>query len=219
VPIGGDDAGLQRAVDTQLEKLGLTDRVTKLSQAATPFAAARIVAFLGAPRISASGILMASAVRDLEAVVAQPTGGTVTPPVVERPTDVRPGSPVVGRPGTERPGVDRVRDARLAFARAAAVRRPTGEQQLLTEADVVDVASDYGDPRLGDGLDRLAAARKEPLKPDAEVWLGDTGQALLLDRVARDLSADGIEKFNDRVGEIVAARRAEELERFLATDA
>ena len=82
-----------------------------------------------------------------------------------------------------RPGLTRLAAARAALSEATRAPPPN---PLLTEADVVDVASDYGDPRLGDGLNRLTAVMApDPLARDSLLWLGDSGQALALDRTAQ----------------------------------
>ena len=83
VSITGQDAELNAQVDARLVALGLADRVTKIEQQATPFATARIVAFLSAPRVLRSDILLAGAVADLEAalpegVPAAPADGPAT---------------------------------------------------------------------------------------------------------------------------------------------
>jgi hypothetical protein len=234
VPIGTDDAALTRAVAARLADLNLTPRVTAINARATPFAVARINAFLGAPRISASDILVASAVRDLE--VALPPAPTAPPPVTPAPTDPRPTTPIPG-PIVTRPGVapgrgaigtevlrarvpggtTRLADARLVTNLAIRARVPAGQPELLTEADVVDVASDYGDARLGDGLDRLAATMaKEPLARDGLLWLGDSGQALALDRTAASLSSAELTNFADRLRPIVAGKQTDALTRLLA---
>jgi hypothetical protein len=116
-----------------------------------------------------------------------------------------------------RVGVDRLTSARLALNTAVLARQPAGEKPLLTEADVVDVASDYGDPTLGDGLDRLAGAMaKDPLPRAGLLWLGDSGLALELDRTARDLSAAELAGFADKLRPIVGGKQADELKTLLA---
>lgn len=223
VPIGTDDAGLVRAVDARLGELGLAARVTTLKAQATPFAAARVVAFLGAPRISASDVLVASVVHDLEAALPKtaPSPGPTSPPIIDRPLSLRTDAASAGVAAAAQPasrvGVDRLTSARLALNTAVLARQPAGEKPLLTEADVVDVASDYGDPTLGDGLDRLAGAMaKDPLPRAGLLWLGDSGLALELDRTARDLSAAELAGFADKLRPIVGGKQADELKTLLA---
>jgi hypothetical protein len=115
-------------------------------------------------------------------------------------------------------GVERLTAARVATSLAIrATTTPAGETPLLSEADVVDVASDYGDPTVGDGLDRLATAmQKDPLPSAGLVWLGDSGQALALDRTTRDLSAAELGSFSDKLRPIVANKQTDALVRLLA---
>lgn len=238
VPIGSDDVGLKRAVDARLGELGLAARVTALNTQATPFAAARITAFLGAPRISASDVLMTSAVHDLEAVLPAPppapapapgsTPGTTPAPTPGPRRDPPIGlGPVPGRPGVSPLGAERLAP-RIGLERLAEARNRTSiavrdtrtsasETPLLSEADVVDVASDYGGPATGDGLARLAMAMANaPLARDGLVWLGDSGQALALDRAGRDLSDAALPGFVGKLRTIVADRKADALAELLA---
>jgi hypothetical protein len=166
---------------------------------------------------------MASAVRDLEAALPKPAPApTPTPAPVEPP---RPGVPVLGSPGvapiiraTGSVGLTRLTSARTALSAVILARRPAGQKPLLTEADVVDIASDYGDPRLGAGLDRLAAAMaQDPLARDSLLWLGESGQALALDRMAQALPAAGLADFADRLRPIARGKQTDALVRLLAT--
>jgi hypothetical protein len=102
---------------------------------------------------------------------------------------------------------------------AAILRRlPAGQRPLLTEADVVDVASDYGDPRLGEGLARLAGAMaQDPLARESLLWLGDSGQVLALDRTAQALPAADLARFADQLRPIARGRETDALVRLLAT--
>jgi hypothetical protein len=196
VTVSGNDEQLKLDVDKHLADLQLTDRVNKITARATPFAAARMLALLGAPRISGSTILTAAAVHDLETALppAAPPGGGGGP---------QPGGPPVAPPAAGGPPapVRRIGFARLVTARLAP--RPDGQPHLLTEGDVIDVAADYADPSLGDGLDRLTAAlRDRPLDQKASLWIGGTGQALGLDRVARDVDAAVLPAFAASVATI-----------------
>lgn len=219
VPVGTDDAALQRAVGARLNELNLTARVSAINQRATPFAAARISAFLGAPRIHRSDLLMTAVVRDLEAVLpaAAPAPASAAPVTTTRPVIERAVSPTAARTPTTDLGVERLTSARAALNLAVLARQPPDEPPLLTEADVIDVASDYGDPRLGDGLDRLdRAMAREPLARADWLWLGDTGQARALDAVARDLPSAQLPGFIGQLRPVVAARQADGLARLLA---
>lgn len=230
VAVGTDDVGLKTRVDARLTELGLTARVNAITAEATPFATARIVALLGAPRISASDILTASIVRDLEAALPEtvpappPTPEPGGPPRPDAPTGVRPGGGVAPRPAplgvrpTASVGLARLVSARTALSAAILARQPAGQKPLLTEADVVDVASDYGDPRLGDGLDRLARAMtNDPLARDSLLWLGESGQAQALDRTAQALTTAQIAAFADQLRPIARDKQTDALVQLLAT--
>jgi hypothetical protein len=223
VAVTGDDEGLKRRVDTRLATLGLDARVTAVAARSTPFAEARILSFLGAPSILDSTILMASAVHDLESIVLQPTAPQTdeTPPIIAIETAAADGPVFSARSrvaaaravtpasrltlagssvGLEsgkaasnlkvaaRPGL-----SRLATFRAATV----SPADLISEGDVIDVASDYADSRLGEGLEQIIVALGEGAKPPLTtvLWLGESGRALDLDRAARDVKASSIAKF------------------------
>ena len=225
VAVTGDDEGLKRRVDTRLATLGLDARVTAVAARSTPFAEARILSFLGAPSILASTILMASAVHDLESIVLRQTtpdittaDGDATPPTIATttasPTLLRATRATRGRTtraapelslaaavaprssatltarNATRPGLNRLTTFRALVPADLAI-------DLISEGDVIDVASDYGDSRLGEGLDRVIAALGEDSKPTqaAALWLGESDRALDLDRAARDVTAASLAKF------------------------
>jgi hypothetical protein len=232
VTLGTDDAGLKSRLDARLSELGLTGRVNTITAAATPFAAARIAALLGAPRIIASEILTTSAVRDLEAALPPqpaPTPGPTPGPLPDRPTSTLPTpalpggvSPRVdlGPVTTLRPGLTRLTSARVALSDVIRAKLPAGQPTPLTEADVVDVASDYGDPRLGEGLTRLAAAMaQDPLARDSLLWLGNSGEAVALDRTAQRVASADLANFADQLRTIARGQQTDALGRLLATTA
>jgi hypothetical protein len=83
---------------------------------------------------------------------------------------------------------------------------------------VVDVASDYGDPRLGDGLTRLTAVMTpDPLARDSLLWLGDSGQALALDRTAQAVPSADLANFAGQLRTIARGQQTDALVRLLAT--
>lgn len=232
VPVGTDDVTLKANVDARLAELALAARVGAINGQATPFAVSRIVAFLGAPRIIRSDLLMTSAVHDLEAALPKPVP-TTTPPVTAAAPGgaaAAPASPLGLRTATAAgarsldtlevggAAAARIVEARKALNAALLARRPTAIAAQLTEADVVDVASSYSDPRLGDGLDRLSAAMtSDPLARDALQFLGDSGQALALDSLAQSLSSAQLAKFADALRPIARGKQADALTRLLAT--
>ena len=224
VAVSGGDEDLKVNVDNRLATLGLTQRVNRLAAVATPFADARMYALLGSPRISASTVLTASAVRDLEAVAPVDTtitptpgsntgtaGPTTTGPI--GPTTTLPVSPTTTGP------IGSIGVTPRPVLQPSPILRPLGQpQQFLSEGDVLDVATKYGDPRLGDGLDSLTdALRDEPLGQDGELWLGGTGQALDLDSVVRDADATALPKIADGLVKAVNGKNADALTRLIAS--
>lgn len=213
VAVGGDDETILAAIGERAEALGFTARLTKLNDEATPFAEARIAAFLGSTRILKSDLLLSSAVHDLEAAVPAatpapspaplPSPGPVLDIPLAHPSDL-----VLAR--TLRSGVSRLNLSRLIAASAVAA---AGTQPKLSEADVIDVASDYAGPRLGDGLDRLSAALATPIDSNGQVWIGGTGLGLALDGAARDVSGPDFAEFAKSVTDAVTAKDAPALGR------
>ena len=226
VAISGDDEQLSNTVDARLTSLGLNDRLAVVRNRATPFAEASILSFLGAPQLLASASLMANAVRDLEAAVPpEPEGGGsgTTPPIVVLPppevslTAVpRPVGPA-GRPTLFGAG-ENVRTGINRLTLTRSIRALGGSTpERLSEGDVIAVASDYSDPRLGEGLERLTdALAAEPLdQPDA-LWIGDSDRALDLDRAARDVRNTALAGFAADVRNAAIARDVETLNRLIA---
>ena len=217
VAVTGDDEGLKRRVDNRLAMVGLDARVTAVAARSTPFAEARILSFLGAPSILDSTILMASAVHDLESIVIQQVtmettaGDTVsTPPIfataTASPTMLRAASPAVARVTGASVGLSLASTAAAKAALRPGLNRLTTFRalvpidmviDLISEGDVIDVASDYADSRLGEGLERIIVALGEGAKPPliTALWLGESGRALDLDRAGRDVKASSIAKF------------------------
>jgi hypothetical protein len=187
VEASGDDEALKTNVDQHLKTLALKDELTTIAGRSTPLAVARTYAFLGGPVLMNSTILTAAAMHDLQAALPPVTSGTgVVAPTIA--------SGLVLRSGL----------SRLAATRAKAATNPptVPKQTLLRESDVIDVASDYGDPNIGDGLTALLGALPAAIPQAGQLWLGGTGQALDLDHVADRLSADALTKFAQAVSDL-----------------
>jgi hypothetical protein len=86
----------------------------------------------------------------------------------------------------------------------------------LGEAEVMDVAQDYGDPRLGEGLARLGAALgdKWPAVKDA-VWLGESGRALAIDFAFRKLPEENVQDFAALVKTAAEKQETDEIDSLL----
>jgi hypothetical protein len=205
VPVTGADLQLELDLTKRLADLGLADRVKKLTDASTPFAAARIAAFLGSPKIMASDAFFFAAVHELEAAVptATPAAGAAAPvaPAAATTSTLATASTAAlvaaARPTTATGRMERVGLSRLTVNRALTnAALAAGGPQLLTEGDIVDVAADFSDPRLGEGLDRLVTAlAAPPLTRDQLAWLADNGDILDLDDQARGLDAADLTAF------------------------
>lgn len=231
VPVTGDDANVEAALTHRLADLGLADRLKRVTDAATPFAAARIAAFLSAPKLMASPLLFTAAVRQLEQIIPPPppAGGTTAAPPAQPP--LAPPSPPVMMPiapttagalSALRPALMAGRMERVGLSRLAASRvltlSTTGAQPTqITEGDVIDVASDFADPRLGEGLDRLLQAQGAPtLIQDQVNWLADANDVLDLDATARSLDAARMAAFAPAVAAAIAAKDEAELKKLIA---
>ncbi len=208
VEASGDDEALKNTVDQHVAALKLNDEMATIASRSTPLAMARIYAFLGGPKLAASTILTASAVKDLLAVLPAVQTGGISPPLP--PIGVRPPILPPMRPDptltispavfASRAGLSRLATTRLTLS--SQLLRLGGTQDLLSEADVIDVTSDYGDPNLGDGIAAIRGALPSDLPDSGQLWLGNTGQALDLDHVARRLAGDALTKFAKGVSDL-----------------
>lgn len=238
VAVSGDDLRVKLDLDRRVGELGVTTRVRNILNSATTFGAARATAFLGSPKILNSDPFLLNAVVRLEKVIpptpATPADGSTptlpTPPIV--PT--RPAPPVALRPSTAealrafRSGrtFGRIEPAglsRLAAARVLANARTVedaGAKALLTEGDVIDVASDFADPRLGEGLDRLTKALGPPALTKAELtFLADSDNILDLDRTARDVDAPDLPAFATKLRTAITNKDEAAIDALIAGEA
>src|SRR5690606_28515791 len=112
----------------------------------------------------------------------------------------------------------RVGLTRLAAAEEAGVttRARSDTELKLGEAEVMDVAQDYGDPRLGEGLARLRGALGDewPATKDA-VWLGESGRALSVDLAFRKLPEESVHDFAALVKAAADKQEADEIDSLL----
>ncbi|MGE0222016.1 MAG: hypothetical protein AB7S57_02045 [Acetobacteraceae bacterium] len=231
VAVSGDDEQLKKDVDARLAARGLSVRVGEITARATPFAEARILSFLAAPPIMNSAILMTSAVKDLhdalpapvssDSVVADTTRPTVSSGLAGAIGATRTATPTVTRlPTTIETSLAATNVARLGLDRLALARALRGTlttPELLSEGDVIAVATDYADPRLGEGLDRMKEGTgRKPLDPDAEIWIGGTGQALDLDRALRDVRQSALATFIEDLREVAKDQDPDALARLIA---
>jgi hypothetical protein len=224
VPVTGADLQLEVDLTKRLADLGLADRVKKLTDESTPFAAARIAAFLGSPKIMASDAFFFAAVHELEAAVpraalppttidAPPAATTARLATASTAALVAAARPTLAAGRMERTGLSRLTVNRVLTNAALA----TGGPQLLTEGDIVDVAADFSDPRLGEGLDKLTAALGAPPLTRAQLaWLADNGDTLDLDDQARGLDATDLATFATALRTAINANDAAAVAKLIA---
>lgn len=215
IAVSGDDMRLKIELDTRAGDLGVVTRVKKLNDVATTFGAARLSAFLGSPKIMNSDALFLAAVSRLERIVPEAKPEPTPTPPTRLPTEEFFNPALrLNRIGTLSPtlAAGRLQPAgltRLAATRASlniALAKEADVKPLLTEGDVLDVASDFADPRLGEGLGRLEKALGEPMKKPELTWLADTDNILDLDRTARDVDPGDMGKFAEALKKAVAAK-------------
>jgi hypothetical protein len=197
----GDDAALAAQLTSRLSALGLQPRVDAVSNRATPFAAARIASLLGAPRIVASDLLLTAAVRQLELATAPPAApGPPTPTAL--PPTATPAAPT---------------GAATPVPTPPAPVPPTPPPAPVTETQVLAAADAFGDPRLGDGLDRVLAVYGTPaMTPSQVVWLAGTGEVPALDSAARNPSDAAMPGFAAALRASVGASDIDSLNRLIA---
>ena len=235
VAVSGDDLRLKIDLDQRVSDLGVTTRVRSIVGAATTFGAARISAFLGSPKISNSDALFLTAVARLEKIVPDaatpaPPEPTTSPPVLPPgrlpPVSISP-TTAAGLTAT-RAGLTGGRLESAGLSRLAASRTlinsrlaaDAGAKQLITEGDVIDVASDFADPRLGEGLDLLGKALGAPALTKAELtFLADTENILDLDRTVRDLDTPDLPNFAATLRTAIGAKDTAAIDALIAGEA
>ena len=81
----------------------------------------------------------------------------------------------------------------------------------LSEADVIDIQSDFAARDLGEGLALIERAQGDRIEGKPAVWLGDSGLALEVDRIGLKLSGDEVKKFAQQLGKIIRTKKLEAL--------
>jgi hypothetical protein len=195
VPVSNDDIAEEVRLNDTLSDRGLLDRVSNLRTIASAAANARLVALLGSPKLEISPILLRGAVRELEAArtIAEPT---VSPEVATPEIAVPEGAdPDTATPNAVTP------DA----ATPETAPRPI---ETLDQATVFKVAERFGDPKLGEGIQRLEAVNPQ-LKTDSAIatTLAESGAVPELDRLGRVLPAAELPSFTRQVLDV--ARRGD----------
>ena len=232
VTLSGDDVSLNALVNANLDRLKLAKRLATINGEATPQATVRLMSLLGSPGVANSDVMTVSVMTDIENVIKADL-----PPVREpaQPTEL-PVPGVIPSPAerlellrTRGGGIRDLRSvtdllaardglARVAAASAAGTTTAAREDTPLKlgEGEVMDVAEDYSDPRLSEGLRRATAviAGDWPSAKDA-VWLGESGKALSVDVAFRAVGEEKLADFADLLKAAVAAQDANAIDELL----
>jgi hypothetical protein len=108
---------------------------------------------------------------------------------------------------------------RIALAKALGLSTTArGDTELrISEGEVMDVAQDYSNPRLGEGFARLDQALGEAW-PDAKgaIWLGRTGKALIIDTAFRSVPGEQLADFAELLSKAVEKQNDAALDKMLS---
>jgi hypothetical protein len=225
IKVSGDDVGLTAIVNDNLSKLGLEKRVAALSKKATAEASARVVTLLGSPRIAASDVMTAAVVADLEKV-ADGTIETVIPAAIKpalqpfnmAASEINRGmftaGPITAAP-TLRPAATKLNEMNI-LGRSTALRSDT--KLGLSESEVIDLASDYGGNRVGEGI----AAVEKILGADwpdraAAIFLGDNSLALPIDAAFQKVKPESLNDLAKKLGDAVKKKDLSAIQDVLKT--
>ncbi len=122
--------------------------------------------------------------------------------------------PTIASAAALRPGL-----ARIALADAAGLTTASREDTPLKlgEGEVMDIAQDYADPRLGAGLQRATAAIGGgwPSAKDA-LWLGESSKALAVDRAFRTVEEEKLGDFAALLKDAVTTQKAKSIDDLVA---
>ncbi|HEX8527885.1 hypothetical protein, partial [Allosphingosinicella sp.] len=159
-------------------------------------------------------ILTAAVVADLERVAK---GETDTPEIF---TGAAPSAPTVMRGtsaravlGAARAGLER---AALANAAGLSTMARADTPLNLSEGEVMDVAEDYSDARVGEGLSRLDfALGQEWPDPKVAIWLGESGRALAIDAAFRGVPGEKLRDFAGLMRDSADKKDSEAIDRLL----
>ena len=209
IKVSGDDVASAAIVNENVSNLGLQKRLSELSAKATPEANARIAALLSAPRIAASDLFTASIIGDLEKVAAGTIETVLPQPVLTRGTaspatmNLNILNAATGRVpfDNQRSGAVRIAEATIA-GRSTAVRTDT--KLGLSENEVLDLASDYGGNRLGEGIAAVESVLGKDW-PDQKqaLFLGDASLALPIDAAFQRMKPEQVQELAKALAEAV----------------
>jgi len=235
VALSSDDVGLNETVNANIDRLKLAKRLASINGEATPQATVRLMSLLGSAGVASSDVLTVSVISDMEKVIKEdlPEAPAPPPPVAVPPFGPIAMMPVgmqefLARRALLQPGgvpitpdllATRAGLASVATASAAgATTAARDDTELkLGESEVMSVAQDYSDSRLGEGLRRAAAAigASWPSAKDA-MWLGQSGKAPAVDLAFRAVGEERLADFADLLKTGVAAQDPKAIDDLLA---
>ncbi|MEE9432865.1 MAG: hypothetical protein V3V15_01325 [Sphingorhabdus sp.] len=232
VAVSGDDVIVNELVNANIDRLKLANRVAAITAKSTPQATARLMTLLGSPAVARTDILTAAVVADLEKIAKEDVPEIDVQPAIARPPR-RPGRrtvqpdarlrafnprmmrtinpAILGRikPASRRFAAVRAGLNRTAIAKARGISTAARSDTKLKlgEGEVMDIAQDYSDPRLGEGFERLdhALGDKWPNEKSA-IWLGETGKALDIDSAFRNVAGEKLPDFAELLKAAVAGK-------------
>jgi hypothetical protein len=218
VVVSGDDVGLNAVVNANLDRLKLTKRLATINGEATPQATVRLMSLLASPAVAASDVLTVSVISDIEKVIKE----ELPPIFIPRESVEMLKLPIAtGEVKATAPDLLATRAGlnRLAIAKAAGISTAAREDTplKLAEGEVMDVAQDYADPNLGQGIQRTISALdgKWPTAKEA-VWLGESGKALAVDRGMRTVGEEKLGDFVELLRSAVSAQEPKAIDDLLA---
>lgn len=240
VTLSSDDVSLNAMVNANLDRLKLAKRLAAINGEATPQATVRLMSLLGSPGVANSDVMTVSVISDIEKVVKEELPAVPPPPQPQpQPTPIFRGPigtiPTLpagmrealirrgGIPGAVDPiapdlAATRSGFAMVAAANAAGVTTAAREDTPLKlgEGEVMNIAQDYSDSRLGEGLSRAARAidANWPTAKDA-VWLGESGKAPAIDLAFRAIGEERLADFSNLLKTAVSGQDAKALDEML----
>jgi hypothetical protein len=213
--------------------LKLARRLATINGDATPQATVRLMSLLGSPGVANSDVLTVSVISDIEKVIKEDL--PMLPPPPPPPPAAEMATPVFAPTSAtiaalplnvrdflaRRPDLLGARTGLGAVAASNAAGMTTAAREdtplKLAENEVMTIAQDYSDPRLGEGLRRAAAAigNSWPSAKDV-MWLGESGRAPALDLAFRSVAEEKLADFVNLLKIAVSDQDAKELDELLA---
>jgi hypothetical protein len=240
VTLSSDDVSRNALVNANLDRLKLAKRLAAINGEATPQATVRLMSLLGSAGVANSDVMTVSVISDIEKVMKEELPDVPPPPPPPQPAaTVQPMTPMMGLPPGMRellarhgamlvpatpivsPDLAAARSgfAMVAAANAAGVTTAAREDTPLKlgESEVMNIAQDYSDTRLGEGLHRAASTIDAgwPSAKDA-VWLGESGKAPAVDLAFRAVGEEKVGDFANLLKTAVSGQDAKALDELLA---